>query len=61
MLYVKDAKNLEPNARLEDFQIIKEIAGKCGFKVRTVSAPGQKSTTESTVSTAERRIRFIFL
>lgn len=53
MLYVKNAKNIEPNARLEDIQIIKEIACKCGFKVRTVSAPTQKSTTESTVSTAK--------
>lgn len=51
MLYVKNANDIEPNARLEDLQIIKEIANKCGFKVRTVSAPDtQKSTTDAIVS-----------
>lgn len=39
MLYVKGADNLEPNARLEDLKIIREISLKCGHKTKVVAAP----------------------
>lgn len=53
MLYVKNANNIEPNARIEDFQTIKEIANKCGYNVRSTPAPAHKHTTDHAVSIAE--------
>lgn len=40
MLYVKGADNLEPNAKLEDLKITREIAIKCGLKTKVIAAPG---------------------
>lgn len=39
MLYVKGAGNIDPDARLEDQKIIKEIVTKCGLKMKIVAAP----------------------
>lgn len=39
MLYVKGADNLEPNARLEELNITREIAAKCGHKTKVIAAP----------------------
>lgn len=39
MLYVKGADNIEPDSKLSDLRIIKDIASKCGYKIRTVAAP----------------------
>lgn len=44
MLYIRDADNLEPNAKLEDMKIIREIAIKCGLKTRVVAAPTNNQT-----------------
>lgn len=38
-MYVKDADNLEPTARLEDMKVIREIALKCGQKTKVVAPP----------------------
>lgn len=51
MLYIRDADNLEPNAKLEDMKITREIAIKCGLKTRVVAAP----TTNSQGSVEESR------
>lgn len=51
MLYVKGANNIEPNARLENFNIILEITQKCGYKARVISQPASKTTTEATEAT----------
>lgn len=51
MLYVKGADNIDSNAKLGDQRIIKEIAAKCGFRIRNVPAPSQESDeNESLVS-----------
>ena len=39
MLYVKGADNLEPDAKLEDMKITREIAAKCGLKTKVIAAP----------------------
>lgn len=39
MLYVKGATNLDPDSRLEDLKIAREIVTKCGMKCRFISAP----------------------
>lgn len=39
MLYVQDANNLEPSARLEDLKITRDIALRCGQKTRVIAAP----------------------
>ncbi|XP_037943312.1 translation initiation factor IF-2, mitochondrial-like [Teleopsis dalmanni] len=46
MLFVKNAKNIEPEATLEDIKIIQEIVSKCGSKTRIVPAPDNKIETE---------------
>ncbi|KAG4079054.1 hypothetical protein HA402_001709 [Bradysia odoriphaga] len=46
MLYVADANNLEPSARLEDLQITREIALKCGQKTRVVAPPAKDTVVE---------------
>lgn len=51
MLYVKGADNIEPNAKLNDLRIIRDIATKCGFKVRTVPTPTkEEDETDALVS-----------
>lgn len=52
MLYVKNAKNNRPDATIEDYQTLKEIAAKCGFKINPVSAPHKISTSSAPVSIA---------
>lgn len=52
MAYVKGANNKSPDATIEDFPTIKEIAGKCGFQVNPVLAPHKKPTTHEPVSIA---------
>lgn len=46
MLYVKGAGNIDPEARLEDQKIIKEIVTKCGLKMKIVAAPTIASKEE---------------
>ncbi|XP_037943309.1 translation initiation factor IF-2, mitochondrial-like, partial [Teleopsis dalmanni] len=41
-----NAKNIEPEATLEDLKIIQEIVSKCGNKTRIVPAPDNKIETE---------------
>jgi translation initiation factor IF-2 len=43
MLYVKDAPDIHPKTRLEDINIIKEIAKKCGMRIKIVAAPSAQS------------------
>lgn len=42
MLYVKEAPDIHPKTRLEDINIIKEIAKKCGTRIRIIAAPSSK-------------------
>lgn len=49
MLYIKDADNLEPHARLEDMKIIREIALKCGHKTKVIAAPSRQQDDQPTV------------
>lgn len=44
MLYVKGANDLDPNARLEDPTIIKDIVQKCGMKMKIIAAPSNANT-----------------
>lgn len=46
MLYVKDAPDIHPRTRLEDIGIIKEIAKKCGSRVKIVAAPSKSQLNE---------------
>lgn len=39
MLYIKDAPDIHPKTKLEDINIIKEIAKKCGMRIKIVAAP----------------------
>lgn len=39
MLYVKGIDSIEPGAKLSELNIIKEIALKCGFMIRTLPSP----------------------
>lgn len=48
MLYVKGADNLEPNAKLEDLKISREIAIKCGLKTKVIAAPNAKDSSSHT-------------
>lgn len=43
MLYVEDSQCLEPNASIDDLTFIREIATKCGYKVKYIAAPSSKS------------------
>lgn len=42
MLYVKDAPDIHPRTKLEDIAIIKDIAKKCGSRIKIVAAPSSK-------------------
>lgn len=42
MLYVKETPDIHPRTRLEDINVIKEIAKKCGMRIKIVAAPGPK-------------------
>lgn len=44
MLFVKDADDIEPTARLHDVKIIQEIAKKLGTRIRIVAAPAVTDT-----------------
>lgn len=44
MLYIKDADNLEPTAKLEDLKITREIALKCGHKTKVIAPPSRTTT-----------------
>lgn len=39
MLYVKGANDIDPNARIEDIKIVREIVTKCGMKTRFIAPP----------------------
>uniref|UniRef100_A0A1I8P923 Tr-type G domain-containing protein n=1 Tax=Stomoxys calcitrans TaxID=35570 RepID=A0A1I8P923_STOCA len=53
MLFVKEADNIEPNARLHDIKIIQEIAKKLGTRIRIVAAP---SIAEPEVESKDRDV-----
>lgn len=42
MLYVKGAPDIHPRTKLEDITIIKEIAKKCGMRIKVVAAPSNQ-------------------
>lgn len=46
MLYVKGAGSIEPEARLEDQKIVKEILQKCGLRMKIVAAPSLEKPQE---------------
>lgn len=46
MMYVKDAPDIHPRTRLEDISIIKDIAKKCGMRIKIVAAPTSQSEEE---------------
>lgn len=46
MLYVKDSPDIHPKTRLEDINIIKEIAKKCGTRIKIVAAPSKHQSEE---------------
>lgn len=46
MLYVKDSPDIHPKTRLEDINIIKEIAKKCGARIKIVAAPTKNQSEE---------------
>ncbi|KAL1402781.1 hypothetical protein pipiens_005920 [Culex pipiens pipiens] len=46
MLYVKGAGSIEPEARLEDQKIVKEILQKCGLRMKIVAAPSAEKQLE---------------
>lgn len=39
MLYVKNVTDFEPNTRIEDMKILKDIVEKCGCKMRIIAPP----------------------
>lgn len=39
MLYVENADNLDPLAKLGDTKVIRDIATRCGMKTRTIATP----------------------
>lgn len=48
MLYVKNVEEMEPETRLEDMKIIKDIVAKCGMKMKIVAAPVTTPTVDET-------------
>lgn len=46
MLYTKDAPDINPNVKLDDLAIIREIVKKCGMRVRIVATPSNKKSNE---------------
>lgn len=39
LLYFPEIRDISASAQIENLQLIKEIAGKCGYKVRFVASP----------------------
>mgnify|MGYP002655291910 CR=1 FL=1 len=46
MLYTKDAPDIHPKTKLEDINIIKDIAKKCGMRIKIVGAPDTNQEEE---------------
>lgn len=39
LLHFPQIKDIQPSAQIEDLHLLKDIAGRCGYKVRTVAPP----------------------
>lgn len=46
LLYFPQIKDIRPSAQIEDLQILKDIAYKFGYKVRTVAPPNTEDKRE---------------
>lgn len=46
MLYVRDSPDIHPKTKLGDINIIKEIAKKCGMRIKIVAAPSAQKHDE---------------
>lgn len=46
LLYFPEVRDISASAQLENLQVIKEIAGKCGYKVRFVASPFNEDKEE---------------
>lgn len=46
LLYFPQVRDIRPSAQIEDIHMIKDIAAKCGYKVRTVAPPSAEEKQE---------------
>lgn len=46
LLYFPEIKNIEPTAQIESLHVLKEIAFKCGYKIRIVAPPAKEEKQE---------------
>lgn len=46
LLYFPEIKDIRPTAQIESLHTLKEIAGKCGYKIRIVAAPTHEEKQE---------------
>lgn len=54
MLYVKNAPDIDPNTKLEDPSIIKDILSKLGLKMKIVAAPTKEEHHEKDKDVTKR-------
>lgn len=47
MLYVENANNLDPKAKLDDIKVIRDITTRCGMKSKIIATPSSKLDDES--------------
>lgn len=45
-MYFPIIKDIRPTAKIEDLHLLKEIAGKCGYKIRIVAQPNAEEKQE---------------
>lgn len=46
LLYFPQIRDIRPSAQIEDLNLLKDIAGRCGYKVRTVAPPSDEVIQE---------------
>lgn len=46
LLYVPEVKDISPKATIESLHTLKEIAAKCGYKIRAVPSPNAEEKKE---------------
>lgn len=46
LLYFPDIKDISPTAQIESLHILKDIAYKCGYKIRIVATPTNEDKQE---------------
>lgn len=46
LLYIPDVKDISSTAQIESLHTLKEIAAKCGYKIRVVPSPNAEEKKE---------------